>query len=183
MTKILDIGCGDDKIPGATGMDVIAGPSVDIVQDLDVTPWPFEDDTFDKIRAQDVLEHVVDFIKVTDEMWRVAKPGAEVEVRMPFMSSVNLATDPTHRRAATHRTFEYFQPGTPLGRYRYSKSRFTVLEFHYIRGYVKGRLGRALQKIDRVVVPQLEKSAAAYECYFAYLYPMHDIVFKLRAEK
>lgn len=180
--RVLDLGCGTDKLPGAVGMDVNPASHADVIHDLDVRPWPFEDDSFDFIRAQDVLEHVGDFFGVMAEIHRVARPNAVVEVRMPFMSSRNYATDPTHRRPGTSETFDYFDPSKPLGRYRYTTTRFTLMEFHYSRGY-RGRVGRWLSTLDRAVLPWIHKHHHEYELYFAYLYPMLDITYKLRADK
>ena len=83
--RVLDLGCGNDKLPGAIGIDINPGSAADIVRSLDDTPWPLETSSFDFVRAQDVLEHVDDFIKVVDEIYRVCRDGATVEVRMPFM--------------------------------------------------------------------------------------------------
>ena len=179
---VLDLGCGPDKLPGAIGMDMNPASKADVIHDLDVRPWPFEDSTFDHIRAENVLEHVVDFIGAMEEIHRVARPDATVQIRMPFMSSVNFATDPTHRRAGTARTFEYFDPSTGLGKYAYSKARFDLQQFRYLRGYV-GDTGSVMRILDKAIVPFLEKHANSYEHYFAYLYPMHDIEYVLRVRK
>ncbi|GAC1542245.1 MAG: hypothetical protein NVS3B10_06690 [Polyangiales bacterium] len=180
--KTLDLGCGPDKLPGAIGMDVNPASAADVIHDLDVRPWPFEAGTFDHVRAENVLEHVVDFIGAMEEIHRVCRDGATVQIRMPFMSSVNFATDPTHRRAGTARTFAYFDPTTVLGRYAYSKVRFDLAEFKYLRGYV-GDVGSVMKVLDKVMIPLLEKHANTYEHYFAYLYPMHDIEYLLRVRK
>jgi hypothetical protein len=180
--RVLDLGCGRHKLPGATGMDTSPLSEADVVQDLDDRPWPFEDGTFHHVRAQDVLEHVNDFIGVMGEIHRVCRAGATVLVRMPFMSSSNLATDPTHRRSATSRTFAYFDPHQPLGRYDYSGARFELVEFHYHRAY-PGKIGRAMRLVDQLLVPALERNAVVYETYFAYLYPVQDISFELRVLK
>ncbi len=42
-TKALDVGCGSRKLPGALGMDILSLPSVDVVHDVNRTPWPFEE--------------------------------------------------------------------------------------------------------------------------------------------
>lgn len=183
-SEILDIGCGPDKLPNAIGMDINPGSAADVIHDLDVHPWPFPDSRFSFIRAENVLEHVSDFIGAMEEIHRVAKPDARVQIRMPFMSSVNLATDPTHRRAGTARTFEYFDPDRTkvLARYGYSKARFEMLSFHYLRGYV-GDVGSVFRVVDKVLVPFIERNANVYEHFFAYLYPMHDIEYVLRVVK
>jgi SAM-dependent methyltransferase len=182
VSRVLDLGCGRDKLPGAFGIDMSPLSEADLVRNLDDLPWPLEDGSFDHVRAQDVLEHVDSFFGVVREIHRVCRPGAIVEVRMPFMSSANFATDPTHRRAATSQTFDYFDPRTALGRFDYSAERFELLEFRYVRAHV-GKPGRLMKRLDEVLLPRLERNAIVYETYFAYLYPVQDIWFRLRVLK
>ncbi|MGB1253407.1 MAG: methyltransferase domain-containing protein, partial [Candidatus Promineifilaceae bacterium] len=94
--QILHLGCGRRKEAGAFGVDVVADSSADIVWNLDETPWPLPDNTFSKIIMIDVLEHLKDAIKIMEEVYRVAKPNAEIIVQAPFASSHHLWTDPTH---------------------------------------------------------------------------------------
>ncbi len=116
-SRILELGCGFNKTPGAFGVDIIAGSQADLVHDLNVFPYPFADSSWDRIICRDVLEHVEDFVRTMEEIWRVGSKGAMVEVVAPFMSSVNYYSDPTHRRAFTSRSFDYFIDGTrpPFG--------------------------------------------------------------------
>jgi|GEM_PF-103274 len=179
----LDIGCGASKLAGAIGIDRLPRLEVDIVHDLDVTPWPLAADSFDHVRALDVLEHVDDFVAVVNEMWRVCKPDATVEVRMPFMGSVHHHTDPTHRRGATHRTFDYFDPSTTLGRFGYSAAQFTLTRFEYLEGHTPDRVGRLYARVGRLVVPWLQRHADTYERYGTGIFPLTDIRFELVARK
>jgi SAM-dependent methyltransferase len=94
---ILDIGCGSVKTPGAIGLDISAETDADIVHDLDVFPYPIEDSSFDQILLQDVIEHVREPIGVFEELHRIARPGARVQLRTPHFSSVLAYGDPTHR--------------------------------------------------------------------------------------
>lgn len=94
---ILDIGCGSAKTPGAVGMDISANTDADIVHDLDVFPYPIEDGSFDQILLQDVIEHVREPIRVFEELHRIARPGARIQLRTPHFSSVLAYGDPTHR--------------------------------------------------------------------------------------
>jgi ubiquinone/menaquinone biosynthesis C-methylase UbiE len=178
----LDVGCGRDKLPGALGMDKNPRSDADVIHDLDQLPWPLEDSRFDFVRAQDVLEHVSDFFGVMEEIHRVCRDGALVEVRMPFMSSLHFATDPTHRRAGTSATFDYFDPKLPLGRYAYSAARFEKVKFVYGR-FHPGIVGKLFKLLDSVVVPLCQHNPTSYEHYFAYVYPMHDVTYTLRAVK
>jgi SAM-dependent methyltransferase len=94
---ILDIGCGSAKTPGAVGLDISADTDADIVHDLDLFPYPIEDARFDQILLQDVIEHVAEPIGVFEELHRIARPGARIQLRTPHFSSVLAYGDPTHR--------------------------------------------------------------------------------------
>jgi SAM-dependent methyltransferase len=94
---ILDIGCGSAKTPGAVGLDISSDTAADIVHDLDEFPYPIEDSSFDQILLQDVLEHVAEPIKLFEELHRIARPGARIQLRTPHFSSVLAYGDPTHR--------------------------------------------------------------------------------------
>lgn len=58
MKRKLDIGCGKFKDPEFTGMDINDWPGVDIVWDLEKFPWPIEDNTFEYIMVNHVVEHI-----------------------------------------------------------------------------------------------------------------------------
>jgi SAM-dependent methyltransferase len=94
---ILDIGCGSAKTPGAVGLDISSDTDADIVHDLDVFPYPIEDASFDQILLQDVIEHVREPIGLFEELHRIARPGARIQLRTPHFSSVLAYGDPTHR--------------------------------------------------------------------------------------
>ncbi len=94
---ILDIGCGSSKTPGAVGLDISSDTDADIVHDLDAFPYPIDDASFDQILLQDVIEHVAEPIKVFEELHRIARPGAHIQLRTPHFSSVLAYGDPTHR--------------------------------------------------------------------------------------
>ena len=180
--RVLDIGCGRDKLPGATGIDANPRSYADIIHNLDQRPWPIPDSSFEYVRAQDILEHVEDFFGVMEEIHRVCRDGATVDVRMPFMSSLNFATDPTHRRSGTSGTFDYFDPDTAVGGYAYTDARFELVHFHYGRFY-HGVPGFLMRWPDKLIVPLCERWHVVYEHYFAYIYPMHDVSYRLRVKK
>ena len=58
--KILHIGCGKNKRTGAVGVDVLPLDGVDLVHDLNRTPYPFNNNEFDLVVAEHVLEHLDD---------------------------------------------------------------------------------------------------------------------------
>lgn len=96
---ILDLGCGSKKIrkPGAIGLDIKPSPDVDIISDLS-KPLPLKDNIADEIHIYHVLEHLDDYVKTMEEIWRVAKPGVPVHVAVPHYSHPVACGDPTHKR-------------------------------------------------------------------------------------
>jgi SAM-dependent methyltransferase len=93
---VLDVGCGSKKWPGAVGLDISEDTDADVVHDLNEFPYPLQDDSFDQVLMQDVLEHVRDPIRVMDELHRVCRPGGRIQLRTPHFSSMLAYSDPTH---------------------------------------------------------------------------------------
>ncbi len=111
--KILDIGCGTHKTPGAIGMDNNPHTDADIIHDLDLAPYPFPDNEFDLIIGNQVIEHVRDVMLVVSELYRIAKPGAVIRLDTPHYSDIASYTDPTHHRHLTTESFSYFTGDRP----------------------------------------------------------------------
>jgi SAM-dependent methyltransferase len=95
--RVLDLGCGSAKYAGAFGVDRSADTDADLVHDLDRFPYPIDDQEFDQVLMQDVLEHVEDPYRLFAELHRICRPGARVHLRTPHFSSVLAYSDPTHR--------------------------------------------------------------------------------------
>ena len=95
----LDIGCGQNKKDGFTGMDSAAADGVDIVHDANVFPWPFDDGSVDEVFCSHFLEHLTgdQRIPFMDELWRIMKDSAKATIITPFYSSSRAVQDPTHR--------------------------------------------------------------------------------------
>ena len=112
----LDVGCGPNKQAGAVGMDRRKLEGVDVVHDIEDLPWPFADESFDKILCSHILEHLKPWLMVDlmDEMWRVLKPKGLVMIAMPYAGSFGFYQDPTHVKAWNEATAQYFDPNYPL---------------------------------------------------------------------
>jgi SAM-dependent methyltransferase len=116
------IGCGNSRerrIPHGRAdwldlvtMDHDPDCGADVVHDLDETPWPLEDGTFDQVHAYEVLEHLGEqgdwraFFRHFGEVWRVLKPGGFLCASVPDWRDEWAWGDPSHTRIIT--------PGTLL---------------------------------------------------------------------
>jgi SAM-dependent methyltransferase len=112
----LDAGCGNAKQPNCVGMDKRALPGVDVVHDIETTPWPFTKETFDRIIMSHVMEHINPSVAVDvmNEMWRVMKPDGVLMLAMPYAGSFGHWQDPTHIKPWNEATCHYFDPDMEL---------------------------------------------------------------------
>ena len=106
--RILDVGCGVNKYPGAIGVDRLAGTHADVRCDLDRFPYPFKDDAFDHVRAVHVIEHVANVIRTMEEFHRLLRPGGEVYIATPHYTDFSSFCDPTHRWHLNSFSLRYF---------------------------------------------------------------------------
>lgn len=110
----LNLGCGSVRTPGYVNVDRMPVPGVDVVHDLDVIPWPWDDAEVKAITGVDVFEHVSDPIGFMTESHRVLESGGELVIKSPHVLSLDAFTDPTHRRFCTENTWDYWIGGTVL---------------------------------------------------------------------
>lgn len=103
----VDICCGPNKAPGFVGVDFVKLPGVDIVHDLN-KEFPFEDSTVDYLRAHDAIEHLPDRIKTMNEIFRVCKHGATVDIKVPSTDGRGAFQDPTHVSYWNINSFYYY---------------------------------------------------------------------------
>jgi len=103
----VDLGCGDHKPDGFVGVDAVAGPGVDLVCDL-TGRFPFETGSVGYLRAHDVIEHLPDRLHTMNEIWRVCRDGAIVDIRVPSTDGRGAFQDPTHVSYWNANSFFYY---------------------------------------------------------------------------
>ncbi|MDB5411112.1 MAG: hypothetical protein JWL84_6024 [Rhodospirillales bacterium] len=129
----LNLGCGQNKLPGYLNVDKYDTCEPDQVADLEVIPWPFADASADEIVMTHVLEHLgretETFLGIIKELYRVLKPGGQLQIRVPHPRSDGFLGDPTHVRPVSPTIMSLFSkrnnrdwkekgwPNTPLGLY------------------------------------------------------------------
>jgi SAM-dependent methyltransferase len=106
--RILDVGCGINKLPGAIGVDRNLASRAAVICDLDRFPYPFRDGSFDKLQAIHVIEHVSDVIKTMEEFHRLVRPSGEVFIVTPHYTDFSSFCDPTHRWHLNSFSLRYF---------------------------------------------------------------------------
>lgn len=166
MKRELLLGCGNSRekkvtwtgsvgpFENLTTLDVDPSCKPDVVHDLNILPWPFEDDSFDEIHAFEVLEHLgrqgdwQTFFAHFSEIHRILKPGGVLVATVPMWDSPWAWGDPGHTRVITSGSLlflnqrEYMQIGTssPMTDYRpWYKGDFetmSVMEHEHIFGFI-----------------------------------------------
>lgn len=168
---VLDVGCGSAKYPGATGLDRSADTDADVIADLDDYPYPLEDNSFDQILCQDVIEHVGEPIRFMEELHRIGRPGARIQLRTPHFSSVLAYGDPTHKH--------YF---SALGIRTLAEPRFshyTPVRFRIV--HVTLDLWFPFRAVG--IAALANRYQDAYEQYFAFRFPTMNIRAEFEVEK
>ena len=128
-SRILDVGCGINKIAGAIGIDRIAGTKADVLVELDHFPYPFRDSAFDGLQAVHVIEHVADVIKTIEEFHRLVRNDGEVFIVTPHYTDFSSFCDPTHKWHLNSYSLRYFGEDN-AGYGYYSKARFQEISTH-----------------------------------------------------
>jgi len=133
--KKLNFGCGNDYREGWTNVDFNEAVKTDVCCDLSKI-LPFEDNTFDYVYISHVIEHFEkkEVFKVMEELHRICKPDAIIDIYVPHYTSTLAFKIPYHYSYYGIGTFRILEEGeTSMGE-RYSPARFKVLkeELHLV---------------------------------------------------
>ena len=174
MKKILDLGCGNKKRPGAIGVDFNERTSADIIHNLNQFPYPFDDAAFDEIYLDNTLEHLDDVMRVMEECYRICKPNGIVKVIVPYFRSMWASIDPTHKHFFTVSSFAYFDPDDDIcTRYVYTLARFKPEKIVFNETLVN-------RWTKKIAIKLANRWLTRYEYYFSHFYPLDDITYYLR---
>jgi len=127
--RILDVGCGINKLPGSIGIDRNSRARADVLCDLDHFPYPFRDSSFDRLQAIHVIEHLADVLRTMEEFHRLVRPGGTVLLATPHYTDFSSFCDPTHRWHLNSFSFRYFGDDN-AGYGYYSTARFREKKVH-----------------------------------------------------
>lgn len=172
----LHLGCGNDIKPGFMNVDFENQPGVDVVLDLETSPWPFEDNSVDQVITNHTLEHIDQLQRVMKELHRVCRPGCIIKISVPHFSCGVSYRDPTHKRLFSYFTFDYFCDNSPYYK-RKEKGLFEIAA----RKLNFTRLSATW--LNRVVNPLINLCPSIYERLFCWILPTSEVIFELRVVK
>jgi len=179
----LNIGCGTDIKKGFVNLDRVELQGVDVVHDLNKFPWPFKDDEFDYINAEQILEHLDDIPHALRELWRISKNRGRIHIAVPHYASPGAWFDLTHKHPFGWMSLDYMAANKihkhSVGKgysYEYGqKEKFNVLRRKFIFGRFNKLIGVSLFAHAFPVV---------YEMFnLAYMLPPRHMEFELEVVK
>ncbi|MAC67522.1 MAG: hypothetical protein CMK54_05900 [Proteobacteria bacterium] len=98
----LNLGCGFKKREGYLNVDSSSHCKPDMVLNVQKTPWPFENNAFDKVNMEHILEHMPSdseyFFNFFLELYRVCSDKAEVFIECPYPFHRWQVADFTHQK-------------------------------------------------------------------------------------
>ena len=180
--RILDVGCGWNKTPGAIGIDSNPRAHADVIHDLGVLPYPFANDEFDEVVCRHVAEHVPDVMAFVTELFRITKPGGRIKISTPHYSNPDWPTDPTHRNHFNSYSFNCFIEARQVFPF------YTQVKLKPIRIYVSlANLWRALG-LEFVVNldqrwPAFRFIRKFWEFYLSYMFRGKELQFEFEVLK
>lgn len=110
MVRKLNVGCGRNPRPGKEwdNLDIMPGPGINIVRDIQALWSPRPDGLYDQIVMSHVIEHLTDPLAAMENLWHVAKKGAELYIITPYGATDEAWADPTHVRPQYPGSFGYY---------------------------------------------------------------------------
>jgi SAM-dependent methyltransferase len=180
--RVLDVGCGWNKTPGAIGIDANPKTHADVIHDLGVLPYPFANDEFDEVVCRHVAEHVPDVMAFITELFRITRPGGRIKITTPHYSNPDWPTDPTHRNHFNSYSFNCFVEDRQLFPF------YTEVRLKPIRIYVSlANLWRAtglelIVNLDQHW-PGLRFTRKFWEFYLSYVFRGKELQFDFEVLK
>jgi predicted SAM-dependent methyltransferase len=172
-----------------TRLDMNPNVNPDVIHDLNIRPWPFEDDQFDLVIMEHVLEHLTDVVGSMEELHRitrgrpqsipygVGKPCGRIRIVVPYFRSKWACIDPTHQHYFTADTLNYFIKGHTLNeRYTYTDVKFTQssMKFNHL-------IDQTL--FQKALIPIAEHYTEFYENYLSTIWPLETLTYDIHPVK
>lgn len=111
MKKILNVGSGKNYIPEALNIDISHSTKHDLTLDISdaySVDNLLEHNSYEKIIAHDVLEHITDLRSAMTNCLNVLQEDGIMDIIVPYDLSYGAWQDPTHVRAFNERSWRYY---------------------------------------------------------------------------
>ncbi len=165
--RVLDLGCGPNKVAGAIGLDHHPGSAADVLADFEKGWFPFADESFDHVECSHVIEHMREPVRLMEECWRVLRAGGTLRVKTPHYTHWTSWGDPTHyHHFSSHALMHFAQPESTV----HYRCRFSLIDMKLRCSAFPARLLQAIFGQQR------------HERYFSKMFPVREIIAEFRKE-
>lgn len=125
-------------------------------------------------------QHLDNFFGVMQELHRITVLGGIIYVKVPYYTSFDAFTDPTHKHFFTSRSFDYFREGYIYN--YYTTARFVTVNIHLTFLKLKQLGGISPHRLLGIEF-LANRWIKIYEAFFAYIFPAHILSFELQVIK
>ena len=126
----LNFGCGHRILKDYVNIDLYPLKGVDVVLDMNMFPYPFKDNSADRIICESTMQFVNDITSVMKEFHRILKPNGTLFLHVPHFTSKNTWKNPYHKRGFSYGTFGFYQ--NP--KYHYTDWKFKKIKTKLVFG-------------------------------------------------
>lgn len=163
----INIGSGYKRYDGFLNIDSDPLTKPDILVDIENDPIPLDDNSVDEIKAYHILEHIGEgYFKLIQELYRICKDTAIVDIQVPHHRSEVFYNDPTHVRFITVENLRMFSKSRNewyLNQWNSSSGLgtklnvdFEIIEFNFIPS------GRWIERFKTMTSDQIEEVSANF---------------------
>jgi len=165
--RVLDIGCGPNKVPDAIGLDHHPSSDADVLADFEQGYFPFADQSFDHVVCSHVIEHVRSPVRLMEECWRVLAPNGTLLIKTPHYTHWTSWGDPTHyHHFGSHALLQFTHPSSTV----YYRCFYSLINLNLRVSALPARLCKALMGQER------------FERSFAKFFPIREIIVVLKKQ-
>ena len=103
----LNFGCGEDIKEDFVNVDIQKHDRIDKSFNFNKFPYPIKDNTFDYVWTKSVFEHIENPLKTLEELHRICKKDAIIEIVVPHYNSRSAYDSLDHRHYFSEVAFYY----------------------------------------------------------------------------
>lgn len=171
--KNINLGCGNKPLDSFINADFYNSSYADITLDLNA-PLPFKKNNIDLIYADNVFEHIKNYLQLVKECYMALKKGGYLIVRVPYFKSKHAFVDPTHINFFTIQSMDYFVGDT----FFYMQYRFFDLCYDKLTIYLDPEKQNILKNIMKYIA--IKRPNFFENTILSNLFVFHNITFVLR---
>lgn len=162
----LNLGCGLKKISGYTNVDNRLSCAPDLVHDLNISPYPFADNSVSEIIMDHVIEHLNDPLMVLQELFRISTPGAKIFINCPHFSAN--WSHPGHKSAIGVHLFDFLREGGDeiYGSVNFQVNKIELRWFRYSLGKRSILILRFFNYLISYIANLSPRVAERFWCYY-----------------